>query len=154
LTPNSLSTLFGTGAGALVNKQAAVWVLGKAITSRANDDGSLSAIHHPFTAPSVDAKTLESTATTALSRAYDLVINGSEVGGGSIRIHQVAMQPIALVIENINLPTVLLPLSFSPAITVRPDNSISASLITPMFFIVSNKVLRELGVKVSLPEKD
>jgi hypothetical protein len=34
------------------------------------------AIHHPFTAPSVDAKTLESTATTALSRAYDLVING------------------------------------------------------------------------------
>jgi hypothetical protein len=33
-----------------------------------------------------------------------------------------------LVIENINLPTVLLPLSFSPAITVRPDNSISAGL--------------------------
>jgi hypothetical protein len=39
-----------------------------------------------------------------------------------------------LVIENINLPTVLLPLSFSPAITVRPDNSISASLITQKLF--------------------
>jgi aspartyl-tRNA synthetase len=60
------------------------------------DDGSLNAIHHPFTAPNVDAKTLEKTATTALSKAYDLVINGSEVGGGSIRIHQVDMQKTVL----------------------------------------------------------
>ncbi|QKQ23878.1 aspartate--tRNA ligase [Candidatus Ruthia endofausta] len=62
----------------------------------AGDDGSLNAIHHPFTAPSVDTKILEQTATTALSRAYDLVINGSEVGGGSIRIHQVKMQKMVL----------------------------------------------------------
>jgi hypothetical protein len=41
LTPNSLSTLFGTGAGALVNKQAAVWVLGKAITSGKSTVGKL-----------------------------------------------------------------------------------------------------------------
>jgi aspartyl-tRNA synthetase len=61
-----------------------------------NDDGSLSAIHHPFTAPSVDVQTLKQTASTALSRAYDLVINGSEVGGGSIRIHQVEMQKTVL----------------------------------------------------------
>jgi hypothetical protein len=50
-------------------------------------------------------------------------------------------------IENINLPTVLLPLSFSPAITVRPDNSISASLITPMFFIVSLFAMLSLFLK-------
>jgi aspartyl-tRNA synthetase len=61
-----------------------------------NDDGSLNAIHHPFTAPSVDVQTLKQTASTALSRAYDLVINGSEVGGGSIRIHQVEMQKTVL----------------------------------------------------------
>jgi aspartyl-tRNA synthetase len=61
-----------------------------------NDDGSLNAIHHPFTAPSVDVQTLKQTASTALSRAYDLVIYGSEVGGGSIRIHQVEMQKTVL----------------------------------------------------------
>ena len=76
-------------------KWAAIWVIDFPMFDE-NDDGSLSAIHHPFTAPSVDAKTLETTASTALSRAYDLVINGSEVGGGSIRIHQVEMQQTVL----------------------------------------------------------
>ena len=56
------------------------------------DDGSLNAIHHPFTAPSVDSQTLLNEPEKSLSRAYDLVINGSEVGGGSIRIHQSDMQ--------------------------------------------------------------
>ncbi len=56
------------------------------------DDGSLNAIHHPFTAPSGDIKDLLNNPENILSRAYDLVINGSEVGGGSIRIHQSDMQ--------------------------------------------------------------
>jgi len=60
------------------------------------DDGSLNAIHHPFTAPSVDRQTLLNEPEKSLSRAYDLVINGSEVGGGSIRIHQSDMQKIVL----------------------------------------------------------
>ena len=60
------------------------------------DDGSLNAIHHPFTAPSVDSETLLKEPEKSLSRAYDLVINGSEVGGGSIRIHQSDMQKIVL----------------------------------------------------------
>ena len=80
----------------LFDKQwAPIWVIDFPMFDQ-NDDGSLSAIHHPFTAPSVDASTLEKTAPTALSRAYDLVINGSEVGGGSIRIHQVEMQQTVL----------------------------------------------------------
>ena len=61
-----------------------------------SDDGSLNAIHHPFTAPSVDLKTLLKNPQESLSRAYDLVINGSEVGGGSIRIHQSEMQKTVL----------------------------------------------------------
>ncbi|WP_041192066.1 aspartate--tRNA ligase [Candidatus Vesicomyidisocius calyptogenae] len=61
-----------------------------------NDNGSLNATHHPFTAPIVDKETLKQTAKTAFSRAYDLVINGSEIGGGSIRIHQVEMQKTVL----------------------------------------------------------
>ena len=60
------------------------------------DDGSLNAIHHPFTAPSVDSQTLIKEPEKSLSRAYDLVINGSEVGGGSIRIHQSDMQKTVL----------------------------------------------------------
>jgi len=51
------------------------------------------ALHHPFTAPSVDSPAaLEQDPGGALSRAYDIVLNGSEVGGGSIRIHSGEMQ--------------------------------------------------------------
>jgi aspartyl-tRNA synthetase len=52
-----------------------------------------SALHHPFTAPSVDSATaLEADPGNALSRAYDMVLNGSEIGGGSIRIHSRELQ--------------------------------------------------------------
>jgi aspartyl-tRNA synthetase len=51
------------------------------------------ALHHPFTAPAVDDyAALAADPGNALSRAYDLVLNGSEIGGGSIRIHDRAMQ--------------------------------------------------------------
>jgi aspartyl-tRNA synthetase len=55
-------------------------------------DGSLTAIHHPFTAPSCDVGELTAAPQQALSRAYDMVLNGSEIGGGSIRIHRQNMQ--------------------------------------------------------------
>ena len=51
-----------------------------------------SAIHHPFTAPSCSSEELVADPGKALSRAYDLVLNGTEVGGGSIRINRTAMQ--------------------------------------------------------------
>lgn len=51
------------------------------------------ALHHPFTAPAVpDIKALESDPGCCLSRAYDLVLNGSEIGGGSQRIYQQDLQ--------------------------------------------------------------
>ncbi|NGX15253.1 aspartate--tRNA ligase [Wenzhouxiangella sp. XN24] len=51
------------------------------------------ALHHPFTAPAVDDyAALAADPGNALSRAYDMVLNGSEIGGGSIRIHDRAMQ--------------------------------------------------------------
>ncbi|WP_110641507.1 aspartate--tRNA ligase [Salinicola sp. CPA57] len=58
----------------------------------ADDNGRLSALHHPFTAPSCSPEELQSSPATALSRAYDMVLNGTELGGGSIRIHDQAMQ--------------------------------------------------------------
>lgn len=56
------------------------------------DDGKLTALHHPFTAPTCTAEELAANPATALSRAYDMVINGYEVGGGSVRIHREEMQ--------------------------------------------------------------
>ena len=51
------------------------------------------ALHHPFTAPAVDSiDDLRANAKTAVSRGYDMVLNGNEIGGGSIRIHNAAMQ--------------------------------------------------------------
>jgi aspartyl-tRNA synthetase len=51
------------------------------------------ALHHPFTAPAVDdVEDLRARAATAVSRGYDMVLNGSEIGGGSIRIHRPEMQ--------------------------------------------------------------
>ena len=58
----------------------------------ADDNGRLSALHHPFTAPSCSPEELQASPATALSRAYDMVLNGTELGGGSIRIHDQAMQ--------------------------------------------------------------
>jgi aspartyl-tRNA synthetase len=74
---------------------APIWVLDFPMFD-VSDDGSLNAIHHPFTAPSVDTKTLLENPEKSLSRAYDFVINGSEVGGGSIRIHKSDMQKTVL----------------------------------------------------------
>ncbi|MCP5013977.1 MAG: aspartate--tRNA ligase [Ketobacter sp.] len=57
-----------------------------------DDTGRWNAIHHPFTAPSCDPAMLEKDPGAALSRAYDMVLNGTELGGGSIRIHDPDMQ--------------------------------------------------------------
>lgn len=57
-----------------------------------NDDGSLSALHHPFTQPKCSPEEVAADPTAALSRAYDLVLNGVELGGGSIRISNPDMQ--------------------------------------------------------------
>jgi len=51
------------------------------------------AMHHPFTSPNnTDPETLRANPGTALARAYDMVLNGSEIGGGSVRIHRQQLQ--------------------------------------------------------------
>ena len=56
-------------------------------------DGGLHAMHHPFTAPSgMTPEQLEADPTAAISDAYDMVLNGCELGGGSVRIHNTEMQ--------------------------------------------------------------
>ncbi|MDN3377212.1 MULTISPECIES: aspartate--tRNA ligase [unclassified Pseudoalteromonas] len=61
-----------------------------------DDEGTLHAVHHPFTAPKdIDAAALEANPAAAISDAYDMVLNGYEVGGGSVRIHNADMQEAA-----------------------------------------------------------
>ena len=67
----------------------------------ATSDGGITAIHHPFTAPSCTPEALEASPLTGLSRAYDMVLNGTELGGGSIRIHQQDMQTKVFELLNI-----------------------------------------------------
>ena len=66
------------------------------------DDGTLTPLHHPFTSPSCGADELKQNPQEALSRAYDMVLNGVELGGGSIRIHDQAMQEVVFDILGIN----------------------------------------------------
>jgi aspartyl-tRNA synthetase len=65
-------------------------------------EGGLTAIHHPFTAPSCSPEELKANPAEALSRAYDMVLNGVELGGGSIRIHEQAMQEVVFDILGIS----------------------------------------------------
>jgi aspartyl-tRNA synthetase len=57
-----------------------------------NDDGIMTAMHHPFTRPSGNVADMEANPLDTLSVSYDLVVNGYELGGGSIRIHEPEMQ--------------------------------------------------------------
>ncbi len=59
-----------------------------------DDRGRMSALHHPFTAPACSVEALQAEPAQALSQAYDMVLNGSEIGGGSVRIHDQAMQKV------------------------------------------------------------
>ena len=70
---------------------APLWVVDFPMFETASD-GSMTSLHHPFTAPSCDASQLKADPLSALSRAYDMVLNGTELGGGSIRINKPEMQ--------------------------------------------------------------
>ena len=69
-----------------------LWVL-DAPMFEPTDDGGWTAVHHPFTGPKLEfAETFADNPKEALAYAYDIVLNGSELGGGSIRIHDREMQ--------------------------------------------------------------
>ena len=70
-----------------------VWIIDFPMFEWNEDQSRWTALHHPFTAPKVaDRETLVADPGACLSRAYDVVINGSEIGGGSVRIHDPDMQ--------------------------------------------------------------
>ncbi len=70
---------------------APCWVVSWPLFERARD-GSLTPAHHPFTRPTCDAETLLADPAAAQAAAYDIVLNGYELGGGSLRIHDEQVQ--------------------------------------------------------------
>ncbi|MCW8935251.1 MAG: aspartate--tRNA ligase [Gammaproteobacteria bacterium] len=69
-----------------------LWVVDFPMFEWNERDERWNALHHPFTAPSGSIEELQANPGECLSRAYDMVLNGCELGGGSVRIHDTAMQ--------------------------------------------------------------
>jgi len=88
----ALRVKLGHDLNLLVGAWKPVWIIDFPMFDWDEKSGRFNAIHHPFTAPSCSVEDLIANPATALSRAYDLVLNGTEVGGGSIRINRTAMQ--------------------------------------------------------------
>ena len=75
------------------NKFALLWVVDFPMFEWSEEEGRLMAMHHPFTAPKPeDIEKLDTAPASVCANAYDMVCNGVEVGGGSIRIHDAVLQ--------------------------------------------------------------
>ena len=83
----------GKDFGLVEDRWAPLWVTDFPMFEWDDEARRYVALHHPFTAPAVDDEAdLRANAATAVSRGYDMVLNGNEIGGGSIRIHRSSMQ--------------------------------------------------------------
>lgn len=83
----------GEDLGLVEDSWKPLWVVDFPMFEEIDDEGNLTAIHHPFTAPtSPKVEDLVANPADALSNAYDMVLNGVELGGGSVRIHRQEMQ--------------------------------------------------------------
>ena len=94
LTMSKLRLKLGSLLGLINPKQYnLVWVLEFPLLEWSPEDKRYVAVHHPFTAPmDEDIEYLDSNPKAVRAKAYDLVLNGSEIGGGSIRIHRSDIQ--------------------------------------------------------------
>ena len=89
----ALREKLGRDCGLLKSGWELVWIVDWPMFEEDLQTGELNAMHHPFTSSQdISAEMLLASPTTSLARAYDIVINGYEIGGGSIRIHDLALQ--------------------------------------------------------------
>ncbi|MBK8640190.1 MAG: aspartate--tRNA ligase [Chromatiaceae bacterium] len=89
----ALRVKLGQDLGLMAEGWHPLWVVDFPMFEREPHTGRWTALHHPFTSPKEDQiGLLDSDPGACLSRAYDMVLNGTEIGGGSIRIHREAVQ--------------------------------------------------------------
>ena len=93
----ALRNKLGHDLDLLQGEWSPVWVVDFPMFNYNQDEKCWDSLHHPFTAPIVeDIDVIKENPGKTLSRAYDLVMNGTELGGGSIRIHRAEMQSAVL----------------------------------------------------------
>lgn len=89
----ALRLKIGQDRGLVEKTWKPLWVVDFPMFEWDDKENRWTALHHPFTSPNIfDIEKLKENPGAALSRAYDMVLNGSEIGGGSIRIHRTDMQ--------------------------------------------------------------
>ena len=99
----ALRVRLGEDRGLVAAGWQPLWVVDFPMFEKDPQTKRWTALHHPFTAPAVDdADALRKDPGGALSRAYDMVLNGSEIGGGSIRIHNQDIQSAAFDVLDIS----------------------------------------------------
>ncbi len=91
----ALRLKLGTDLGLMRQGWAPLWVVDFPMFEWDADNKRWSAMHHPFTSPlNLDPEALRANPGTAIAKAYDMVLNGSEIGGGSVRIHRQDLQSV------------------------------------------------------------
>ena len=100
LTMSSLIKKLGEDLNLYDSEWAPCWIVNFPMFEK-NTDGNLTSLHHPFTLPKCTKEELSKDPDGALANAYDIVLNGYEVGGGSLRIYDQDMQKVVFDLLNI-----------------------------------------------------
>ncbi len=101
LSMSSLIKKIGEDLNLYISKWAPCWVVNFPMFE-INKEGSLTPLHHPFTLPKCSKKDILDNPDKAIAHAYDVVLNGYEIGGGSLRIYDKSMQETIFSILNIS----------------------------------------------------
>jgi aspartyl-tRNA synthetase len=180
----ALRVKLGHDRGLLQGEWAALWVVDFPMFEWDEKDKRWVALHHPFTAPKGTPEELLANPGQALSIAYDMVLNGTELGGGSVRIHTMEMQKSVFKLLGISdeeaqekfgfllnalkygcpphgglafgLDRLIMLMTGSQSIRdvmAFPKTQTAACPLTDAPAEVSTKQLRELNIRVQLPQK-
>lgn len=180
----ALRVKLGHDRGLVEGAWAALWVVDFPMFEWDDKDNRWVALHHPFTAPKGSPEDLLANPGQALSIAYDMVLNGTEVGGGSVRIHNMEMQKSVFKLLGISdeeaqekfgfllnalkygcpphgglafgLDRLIMLMTGSQSIRdvmAFPKTQTAACPLTDAPAEVNAKQLRELNIRVQLPQK-